>query len=219
MIPATINFTQPVQNAWKRRIHHTGMNLTDDDFPSLDSSKKPKVTDTSTQQDTLSATATTETFTTIDLDEIERHQNEIKAELQNEIDALRKATEEMRSQLQLSLKQQLEQLEARIERNTQQMISSLGESLQHAMTKMNEQADRGEKLIQDFMAASKLQTDSILTSIQQQIDRLSHNAQVSPSPPRKQHKDKQQVDGNLNPPASHTPRLQFGTQAVTGDFE
>jgi hypothetical protein len=99
------------------------------------------------------------------------------------------------------------------------MINSLGDSLQHAMAKMNEQADRGEWLMQDFMKASKLQSDTILTWIQQQIDRLSNNTSVSPSPPRKQHKDKQQADGSLNPTASHTPRLQFGTNAVTGDVE
>ena len=81
--------------------------------------------------------------------------------------------------------QQINQLEQRIERNTQQMINSLRESLQIAMEKMNAQADRGERLIQDFMAASKLHSDTILTSIQQQIDRISSNTSVSPPPPQK----------------------------------
>jgi hypothetical protein len=219
MIPTAINLTKPVHNAWKRRSQPTLMNLTDEEFPPLDPSKKPRISDSDTHPDSMSATATTETFTTVDLDEIERAQTQIKEELQNEIESLRKATEEMRAQLQQSLTQQLAQLEQRIERNTQQMIASLGESLQQAMLKMNEQADRGERLMQDFMSASKLHTDSILTSIQQQIDRLSNNNHVSPSPPRKQQKERQQVDGNLNPTASHTPRPQFGTNAVTGDAE
>jgi hypothetical protein len=194
------------------------MNLTDDDFPALDPIKKPRIDDHSTNENS-SNTETNETLTTIDLDEIERHQEAIKTELRNKIDALRKMTEAMREQLQLSIQQQIGQLEQRIERNTQQMINSLGDSLQKAIDQMNAQADRGERMMQEFMTTSKTQTESILTSIQQQLDRLANANNVSPSPPRKQHKETKQADGSLNPTASQTLRPQNGTRALTGDFE
>jgi DNA repair exonuclease SbcCD ATPase subunit len=214
MIPTSINMNNPVHNVWKRR-NQTTMNLTDDDFPALEHTKKSRVDDPGTQENS-STTETTETLTTVDLDDIERSQNELKAELRHEIDELRKTTETMKEQLQQSILQQIGQLEQRIERNTQQMINSPGENLQQAMAHMNAQAERSERMMQDFMNASKLHTDSVLTTIQQQIDRLTNTHNVSPSPPRKQQKDTLQADGSLHPNASHTPSPQNGNRAVTG---
>ena len=74
-------------------------------------------------------------------------------------------------------------------------------------------------MMQEFMTTSKSQTKSILTSIQQQLDRLANANNVSPSLLRKQHKETKQAGGSLNPTASQTLCPQNGTRALTGDFE
>lgn len=123
MIPTTITTTQPPPNAWKRRSPVT-MDLMADQFPTLKASKKLRV-DPHTVNDNTSATKSTESLILVDLDEIERAQQQIKLELQQKIAQMRQSTEAMQQQLQSNFNTAMQQLELRITQTTTQMIQNL----------------------------------------------------------------------------------------------
>jgi hypothetical protein len=96
LIPSTITTpTHHMHNAWKRRTP-TAMNLTDADFPEMDSIKKQRTDERSQCDNTATdATDTTESITLVDLDLIEQRQLEIQTALRQEIADMRTANKAM----------------------------------------------------------------------------------------------------------------------------
>jgi hypothetical protein len=168
MIPATISMSVPTENAWKRRPPTT-MNLTDADFPSLE--KKQRI-DNATVPDTATTTDATESITTIDLDEIEKAQNDMKEALILEIATLREETKRMQTMLQEQFTSAMHQLEIRMETNTQTMLGELGQALNQAVNNMNAQAARADTMLQTFKKETTQQNSKFLQSIRAQISSL-----------------------------------------------
>jgi hypothetical protein len=127
MIPTTISTSMPTENIWKCRTP-TAVNLTDDHFPALESPKKQR-TDPVTNTDTATATDTTESLTTLDMDELERTQTEMKAIFRQEIETLCEETHRMQVELQDQFNTAMNNLEIRIEKSNQTMFHDLGQSL------------------------------------------------------------------------------------------
>jgi hypothetical protein len=120
LIPSTITTpTHHMHNAWKRRTP-TAMNLTDADFPEMDSIKKQRTDERSHCDNTATdATDTTESITLVDLDLIEQRQLEIQTALRQEIADMRTANEAMQRTLQEQFNTALMALEVRMESTTQ----------------------------------------------------------------------------------------------------
>jgi hypothetical protein len=171
MIPTTINMSAPTENAWKRRPS-TAVNLTDDNFPALETPKKQR-TDTATTPDTT--TDSTESLTTIDLDEIEKTQNDIKEALHQEIATLREETQRMQTTLQEQFTTAMNNLELRIETSNQKMFQDLGHSLSKAVETMNAQAARADTLLQNFKDEATRQHTTLLQSISAQLAAMRPN--------------------------------------------
>ena len=174
MIPTTISTSVPIVNAWKRRPP-TSVNLTDDDFPAMDTPKKQRTNDPAAVPDTATTTDTTESLTTIDLDEIEKAQNELKENLSKEIAAMREETSRMQTTLQEQFTTAMQQLEIRLETNTQRMFNDLGRSLTQAVENMNAQAARGDALLQNFKTEAMQLNNSLLQSIDAKLSGLRPN--------------------------------------------
>jgi hypothetical protein len=242
LIPSSI--TTPahhMHNAWKRRTP-TAMNLTDADFPELDSTKKPR-TDEGSTGDTATTTTNdaTESITLVDLDLIEQRQLEIQTALRQEIVEMRTANDTMQRTLQEQFNTAMMALEVRMETNTQKMIDSLGASLTRAVATMNAQAESGR----EFLTAFKEQADRM----QMQADRLVHrnHRRTHDTPPRKKpgiHRsplyddndddddddmneydddddddDYNQADGSLNPTTSRAKQPKNGANATAANHK
>jgi hypothetical protein len=173
MIPSTINTSTPMENVWKRRTP-TVVNLTDDHFPALESPKKQR-TDPATNHDNATATDTTESLTTLDLDEIEKTQTETKAILRQEIESLREETHRMQAVLQDQFNTAMNNLEIRIEKSNQRMFHDLGQSLHKAVEAMNSQAALANTLLQNFKDEATKQHALLLQSITDQLAALRPN--------------------------------------------
>jgi hypothetical protein len=173
MIPTSINTNIPTVNAWKRRPP-TSVNLTDDDFPVMDTPKKQRI-DTAAAPDTATTTDATESLTTIDMDEIEKAQNDLKEMVTKEIAAMREETRWMQLTLQEQFTTAMQNLELRIETNTQKMFSDLGRALTKAVENMNAQAARGDALLQNFKAEAMQLNNGLLQSIDAKLAGLRPN--------------------------------------------
>jgi hypothetical protein len=180
LIPSTITTpTHHMHNAWKRRTP-TAMNLTDADFPEMDSIKKQRTDERSHCNNTATdATDTTESITLVDLDLIEQRQLEIQTALRQEIADMRTANEAMQRTLQEQFNTALMALEVRMESTTQKMIESLGASLTRAVATMTTQAESGRK----FLMAFKAQADRMQMHADRLVNRNHHSTHNTP--PRK----------------------------------
>ena len=151
LIPTSIDLPVPKENAWKRQTP-TSLNLTDDDYPILTQPKKHRK-DAATAAETATLADTTDSpsnFSTIDLNEIELCQNTMKADISNELAALRKETEEMRKALKDEFMHAMATLEIQITKSTQAMIQELSQSLAKAVTGMQEQASQTASFLHEF---------------------------------------------------------------------
>jgi hypothetical protein len=241
MIPSTITTSPPPPNAWKRRPPVT-LNLTDDKYPALNSLKKQRrdANTTMTDHSTNFDTADTPSLTTINLDEIENSQRALRAELQQQIDDLRKATENMQKELHDSFALQMGQLELRIEGNTKRLMNELGLELQKALQNMTVQADRTDEMFKEFrqdvskQIADQMshQTDLVLAAIKANQDGTS-TPKIGNTPKRPDKKPRAnttfdmmnidfrptgttQADGSLNPTASRAITPSAGSSASAG---
>jgi hypothetical protein len=232
MIPASITTTHPPPNAWKRHPPAI-MDLTTDHFPPLDAVKKPR-TDTHISNGSA-ATEGTESLTLIDLDEIEKAQQQMKSDLQSEITHLRQASEEMQKKLQADFHNAMQQLELRVTQTTSQMIQDLGNSLQQAVLTLNAQAERSEQTINQFHTAMELNSQQLLQAVSAQIASLAQPP-TSPDRPRKHtkeitphrtpgththtHPDTNMTDSSAdrshNPPARQASLPMHGTSPLAG---
>jgi hypothetical protein len=211
MIPTSITTTQPPPTAWKRRNSPT-MDLTTDQFPPLDPTKKPR-TENSTNHATTSATKSTESLTMIDLDEIEQAQQKIKMDLQMEIAQLRQATDTMQKTLQAEFNSAMQQLEIRVTTSTTQMIQNLGDSLQQAVTTMHSQAERSEKMLSQFHTAMEKNSQQLLQAVSAQIERLVQ----SPTSPERARKHLKEVTPHRLPDSFPTTQTDMTMTETSAD--
>jgi hypothetical protein len=170
MVPSSISLSMPIENVWKCRTPTT-VNLTDDHFPALVTSKKPR-TDLAAAPDTTTATDTTKSLTMIDMDEIERTQNDMKEILHQEIATLCEETRQMQETLQHQFNNTMTNLEIWLEKNTQTMFHELGHSLHQAVETMNAQAALADTLLKRFKDEATQQHASLLQLISNQISAL-----------------------------------------------
>jgi hypothetical protein len=198
MIHASIITTHPPPNAWKHHSTSTMMDLTADQFPPLGTNKKPRINNTTSIDTTSSSTESTESLTMVDLDEIEKAQQQIKIDLQDEIALLRQATDKMQQQMQADFNAAMQQLELRVTQTTTQMIQGLGDSLQKAVDMMNTQAARSEQMITQINDTMETNSKNLLQAISSQIERLSQSP-TSPNRPRKHHKEVTPHEWNVQP--------------------
>jgi hypothetical protein len=118
LIPDTITMTTPPPNAWKRRPP-ANLNLTDDTFPALDSTKKQRTNDTVNTE----ATTTTDTLITVDLDDIDEKREALRSEMQKEMTSLRQEMTNIRKELREDFMTQVGKMELRIEKNMKPMMT------------------------------------------------------------------------------------------------
>ena len=236
MIPTTIT-TSPPPTAWKRRPTPT-LNLTDDEYPALDTSKKPRMDDDIAMTDTSTTHDATETLTTIDLDEIENSHRALRADLERQVTELRMATEAAQKDMRETFAIQMGQLELRIEKNTKTMLSNLSQDFQAAVNRMAEQVDRTDQLFKtfkdDMTYEITLRIDTVLAAIQANRDGISTPKMGSTPlrPDKKKLRESStppmyanplnfdttpnQADGSLNPTASRAIPPQVGNDAQAG---
>jgi hypothetical protein len=124
MIPTTITMTTPPPNAWKRSppVH---LNLTDDTFPTLEPTKKPKTSDTVATEPTNMDD--TPSFTTVDLDDIDAKREALRSEMQQELEKMRQEMAKTRQEMREEFMLQVGQMELRLEKNMKPMITDFNE--------------------------------------------------------------------------------------------
>ena len=124
MIPTTITTTTPPPNAWKRPppVH---LNLTDDTFPALESTKKPKTSETVATEPTSMDDAPS--FMTVDLDDIDAKREALRSEMQKELEKMRQEMAKTRQEMREEFMLQVGQMELRLEKNMKPMISDFNE--------------------------------------------------------------------------------------------
>jgi hypothetical protein len=124
MLPQTITTTTPPPNAWKRPppVH---LNLTDDTFPALESTKKPKTSETVATD--LTSMDETPPFTTVDLDDIDAKREALRSEMHTELEKMRQEMAKTRQEMREEFMLQVGQMELRLEKNMKPMISDFNE--------------------------------------------------------------------------------------------
>ena len=141
MIPTMITTTIP-SNTWK--CHPPAvLNYNDEEYPSIDGSKKQRTMDTELMDNSSTNVDTAgDTLTTIDLDELqsayETKCEAIRTQLQLQIKEQCSAMEQMKQQLQLNFKRQIQQLELKMETNAKQLFQDFGQCFQVVMDKIEE---------------------------------------------------------------------------------
>jgi hypothetical protein len=166
MIPTTIDLPASTPtNAWKRRPTPTTINLTDDTFPPLTHTKRPKqtpdngTTTTSGTSDSSSSDIDLSTFT-------------------DELAKLRQESDAMQRKLQEQFKEALRDVEICMEQCTQSLVASMGQTLNQAVEHMTLQASKNNERMVTFLKSFQKQADR-LTS---QVERIVANPTNVQSP-------------------------------------
>ena len=138
MIPTTITTTTPPPNAWKRPPP-VQLNLTDDTFPALESTKKPKTSETVATEPT--SMDDTPSFTTVDLDDIDANREVLRSEMRKELETMRQEMAKTRQEMREEFMLQVGQMELRLEKNMKPMISDFNERVRTLMLHIQTVAD------------------------------------------------------------------------------